>query len=107
MKSNWKFDKEVVARILDKAGRDDRYSQKSMAKLTFEQLYSQLEGQEIAIVKQLLALNPVELGFHGPFVSLENPPNDLVLVEGQAFERAGKRAAIVNQYLPQRVWKAF
>ncbi|MGA3150052.1 MAG: D-alanyl-D-alanine carboxypeptidase family protein [Candidatus Saccharimonadales bacterium] len=101
------FDRELVRSILDKMGRDDRYTTREMATLTFEQLYSQLNQPEIEVVKQLLALSPEKLGFLGPFVSLEGPPKNLVKLEGQVFERDGKKVTIANQYLPQPVWQAF
>jgi len=101
------FDRELVGTILDKMGRDDRYTKREMATLTFEKLYSQLSQAEINVVKQLLALEPNKLGFMGPFVSLEGPPKDLVKLEGQVFKRGGQQITIANQYLPQSVWQAF
>jgi len=104
---NENFDRNLVKDILDKIGRDDRYTKREMATLTFEQLYSQLNQPETEVIKQLLALEPKKLGFMGPFVSLEGPPGDLAKLEGQAFVRGGEKITIANQYLPQSVWQAF
>jgi hypothetical protein len=102
-----KFNKKIVASILDKVGRDDRYTKRSLAKLSFEQLYSQLIPEEAQVIKQLLRLKPTELGFMGPFITLDGPPRNLVGLENQALRRAGKSITISNQYLPRYPWRAF
>ena len=105
--NNEVFDRVLVASILDKMGRDDRSTTKSLATLTFEQLDAQLNPAETRVIKQLLSLKPRALGFLGPFVSNEGPPPSLVPLEGQSFIRDDHKVVIVNQYLPRYVWDAF
>jgi len=101
------FDKETVTGILDKMGRDDRYTTKSLSTLSFDRLYTQLTNTEAGVIKQLLSLDPKELGFLGPFVSMDEPPKDLVPIDGQKFVRNGKESIIANRYLPDEVLRAF
>ena len=87
--AEWQFNAELVRSILDKMGRDDRYTKVTLASLSFEELYLRLNSQETDVIKQLLSLSPKELGFLGPFVSMEGPPDDLVHLESQVFTREG------------------
>ncbi len=101
------FDKELVHDILDITGRDDRYTNQSMATLSFSQLYFKLNTPEVAVIRQLLGLKPEKLGFLGPFVSLEGLPKNLVELKNQTFERDGQKVVLGNQYLPEPVHQAF
>lgn len=105
--SKQELDKNLITSILAKTGKDDRYTTKSLAALTFEQLYSQLKLEETKTIKQLLSISPKALGFLGPFVSLEAPPADLVPLNSQVFVRDGQEKTIANQYLPLQVLTAF
>ncbi|MDB5160630.1 MAG: D-alanyl-D-alanine carboxypeptidase [Candidatus Saccharibacteria bacterium] len=101
------MDRELVKNILDKVGRDDRYTKTPLANLTFENLYNKLQPQEVELIIDLLAIDPKTLGFMGPFVTMENPPRDLAAIEGQQYTRGGENMIIANQYAPQRVLDAF
>jgi len=105
--AEWQFDRQALASILDKMGRDDRSTKRSLATLSFDELYQTLNQDEITVIKQLLALEPKALGFLGPFVSLESPPQDLVELKNQVYKRDGKTVTIANQHLPKTVWQAF
>lgn len=96
------FDKQITASILDKFGRDDRSTPESLAKLTFTELYSRLTPAETRIVKQLLSINPKELGFNGPFITLDDPKN-LVEIKNQTYTYNSKKFVIPTQYLPENV----
>lgn len=102
-----KFNPALIKSILDKMGRDDRYTHQSMATLTFDELYEKLSETEAKIIKALLELKPEALGFLGPFVSMDGPPANLVAIKGQAFTRDGKVEEITAKHLPGPVWKAF
>lgn len=101
------FDPTVVKSILDKLGRDDRYTPESLATVSFDELYKRLTPKEVKTFQQLLGLKPKELGFLGPYVSIEGPPTDLVTITGQSFKREGIKEAIATKYLPKSVWEAF
>jgi len=105
--AEWQFDRQALASILDKMGRDDRSTKRSLATLSFDELYQTLNQDEIAVIRQLLALEPKELGFLGPFITLADPPNDLVELKNQVYEREGKKVTIANRHLPKPVWQAF
>jgi len=98
---------EVVKIILDKVGRDDRYTKTSLSGLTFEKLYEKLEPNEVELLKALLSIEPIPLGFKGPFVTMEDPPAELVAIENQSYRRGGKEKVIANQYASKPVLEAF
>ena len=101
------FDPAIVKEILDKFGRDDRYTKDARANLTLAQLRAGLSPRENGVIERLMSLKPRELGFLGPFVSIEDPPKDLVQLPKQVFHRDGEESAIKNQYLPRGVWQEF
>jgi LAS superfamily LD-carboxypeptidase LdcB len=97
----------IIKSILDKVGRDDRYTKTVLAGLTFAKLYSLLSPTEADLIKALLSIDPSSLGFKGPFVTMAETPDNLVAIEGQAFHRDGQQRLIQTQYLPEPVFEAF
>lgn len=107
--SNQVFDQQAVTSLLDRVGRNERRAAGPSyeTSLSFETLYANLLPAEAQVIQQLLALNPSELGFLGPFVSMEEPPVDLATIENQTFTRDGQELEIARQYLPQAAWNSF
>lgn len=101
------FNHELVKTILDKMGRDDRHTEKSLATLTFKQLYALITTKEAKIIRQLLVLKPKGLGFLGPFVSMDEPPSNLISIKDQKYIRDEEEKIIVNQYLPAEALRVF
>lgn len=101
------LDRLLVKTILAKFGRDDRNSNHSLAKLSFQELFAKLSPEEVALVKILLDISPPRLGFLGPFITMDEPPDNLVEITGQRYCREGKEIAIGTRHLPGSVWQAF
>ncbi len=97
---------EKIRSILDKTGRENRTTKISPT-ISLENLYAKLDGAEAGLVRQLLTLDPLMLGFRGPFVSMEEVPNNLVGIEGQQYTHQGEVITIRKQYLPEPAWEAF
>jgi len=101
------FNQVLTKSILSKLGKEDRESSKSLSRLTFAELYRQLDVEETKIIKNLLSLDPKPLGFLGPFVSMGEPPKDLIGLKDQKYTRDGKQHTISGRYLPKNVWHSF
>jgi len=97
----------LVKSILDKMGRDDRYHKTDLAALTFDKLYGQLNEAETNVIKELLGIEPASLGFKGPFVTLDDAPDNLVTIENQSYTKNGQTYNIQPQHLPAQAWEAF
>jgi len=68
--------------------------------MEYDALLSLLNIVESFLVRQILTIDPKEIGFNGPFYSLEIP-NNLVKVESIKFVGAGEGRETGVQYCPQ------
>lgn len=101
------FNPELVRSILDKCGQASGDSTFNLAMLSFERLNQLLNSKERAVIDLLLKLDPKELGFLGPFVSMAEAPANLVSLRSQKVKREGEELALPVQFLPELVYKAF
>lgn len=61
---------------------------------------------ERKFVKRIFAINPAEIGFKGPFFSLE-PAKDLVSIPDKEFDVAGEKYETGINYMPRPVFDDF
>lgn len=66
----------------------------------YDQLLGQLNFIEKEVVQHIFSINPRELGFKGPFHSLEKPDN-LVTIAPKTYKRHGQEMSTGTQYCPQ------
>lgn len=66
----------------------------------YDHLLGQLNFIEKKVVQRIFAINPRELGFQGPFHSLEKPEN-LVKITPKNYRRSGQEGSTGIQYCPE------
>jgi LAS superfamily LD-carboxypeptidase LdcB len=72
----------------------------------YDHLLAGLNFIEKNLVQQILAINPKELGFQGPFHSLEKPVN-LVKIAPWTYKRDGQQKSTGSQYCPAAAYNDY
>lgn len=91
----------VVQRVVAKWER--RLSvlpEETRALVAYDYLLGELNPIEKMVAQRILTINPRELGFKGPFHSLEKPGN-LVLIASRTYKLDGKEKSTGSQYCPE------
>lgn len=74
--------------------------------IEYDSLFSIISFPEKRIIEEIFALNPSELGFKGPFQSLDSPKNLIRIPETQVGEGKMKKNLGI-QFLPEQVYNAY
>jgi LAS superfamily LD-carboxypeptidase LdcB len=79
----------------------------ALACIEKESLYDLLTPQETKIVERILAIDPTEYGFKGPYVGTEPVPDDLVRIEKQPYMPDGRQEFTTVQFVPRETHEAY
>ncbi len=101
------FQKKVIKRVLSKWKKyvgsipKDKY-----AIMDFDTMMNMLNKYERYLIKQILTINPQDIGFKGPFYSLEKA-NHLIKVDSVRFVGKGEGRETGVQYCPEHSYIDF
>lgn len=97
-------DRAHISTIIDKlkAKRDEV----DLRIISFDGLYALLSKPEQTVIKKFLKLKPLDYGFKGEFLGINDVPSDLVKISGQKYIDIDEEKIIGTQFLPKNVFKA-
>lgn len=100
-------EKELTKNLLKKITETEKKEKFSV--VDFASLYTFLDKEEISFAEKLLTLNPLEYGFKGEYLGIQDVPKDLVEITGQKFEADNEEGfeEIGERYLPKKAYDAY
>jgi LAS superfamily LD-carboxypeptidase LdcB len=77
-------------------------------KLTLEVYRTFLNQAQLAVVEQILRLNPMDYGVKTPYAGeLESVPVDLVVIQRQDYTENGELKTLDERYVPRHIYEAY
>jgi zinc D-Ala-D-Ala carboxypeptidase len=75
--------------------------------IDFDSFFGLFSDDERAIVDKYMAIKPEDVGCKLPYLGIEDTPDDLIPIQGQAIVVDGQQQALPCKYLPKTTYEAF